>query len=97
MPTDFKIDLAMSALFGNYDPKTDSSQFVIPKGTDLDLAGSQFEIGDEIVLMPLWASVVAEDGQRKVVFLTYAVPKESFGRPENDLSSFTREGRVRLS
>jgi hypothetical protein len=91
VPTDFKIDSAMFALFGNYDPKADSSRFVIPQGFTFDFKGSQFEIGDEIVQVPFWASTVVEDGIRKVVFLTYAVPKESFGRADNDLKSFTCE------
>src|SRR5271170_4737521 len=88
VPTDFQINSAMWSLFGNFDRKTKSSQFEIPQDTELDLKGSAFTIGDAIVVMPLWASIAVENRKHKVVLLTYAVPKSSYGHAEADPNNF---------
>jgi len=78
----------MTLLFDNYNPKTKSSQYDIPQTTLLDLKGSGFEIGDDIVVQPLWTYAITEGGKRKIAFLTFAVPKSSVGLAETDPRSF---------
>lgn len=87
-PDGFDTAVAMVELFGNFDPKTESSQYHVPKTTVLDLKGSSFKLGDDIVVHPLWASAAEEEGKQKIVFLTFAVPKDSFGKPETDTGVF---------
>jgi hypothetical protein len=88
LPASFDLGSAMSTLFDNFDPKTESSQSSIPQNTVFDLKGSGFKIGDEIVVQPLWASTVVENGKHKVVFLTYSVPKSRYGHGATDLNNF---------
>lgn len=82
-PPGFDIPAAMQSLFGNYDPKTDSSRYVIPQSTVYSIKGSGFEIGDDILVSPLWASAAIEDGKQKVVLVTYAVPAKEGNSPNN--------------
>jgi hypothetical protein len=53
-----------------------------------DLRGSGFQVGDEIVIRPLWTSVLREEGKRKIAFLTYALPKDSEELSANDPGNF---------
>ena len=52
-PPGVDIPTAMQSLFGNYDPKTDSSRYSIPQSTVYNLKGSSFKIGDDILVYPL--------------------------------------------
>src|ERR1700721_3284056 len=67
VPAGFDIPAAMRSLFGNYEPKTDSSRYNIPQSTIYSLKGSSFEIGDDILVRPLGASTAIDDGNGKVV------------------------------
>jgi hypothetical protein len=69
----------MRMLFGNFNAKTESSDYDVPQTTVLDLTGSNFKIGDEIVVQPLRTLDTNENGKRKVILLTFAVPKDTFG------------------
>jgi hypothetical protein len=69
----------MRVLFGNFDPTTESSDYDVPQTTVLDLAGSNFKIGDDIAVWPLRTLDTNENGRRKVILLTFAVPKDTFG------------------
>ncbi len=84
----FDVPTAMHTLFGNFNPKAESSSYDVPQTTVLDLKGSSFKIGDKIVIQPLSTLQTTESGQRKVILLTFAVPKESFGRSSDDLKNF---------
>jgi len=74
VPAGFNLATGMSLLFGNFNLGTNSSNYDIPQTTVLDLKGSFFEIGDEIIVRPFWISAADEGGMRKIVLLTYAVP-----------------------
>jgi len=85
---DFDVPAAMRTLFGNFDPKTESSDYDVPQTTVLDLTGSDFKVGDDIVVQPLRTLEAIENGKRKVILLTFAVPKESFGPSPDYLDRF---------
>jgi len=77
---DFDVATAMRELYSNFDPKTKSSVFEVPEGAILD--GTFFHVGDEVVAVPLRTLATFEGGKRKMILLTYAVPKASFGVPD---------------
>lgn len=74
IPSGFDLSAAMRLLFGNFDAKTNSSSSTVPETAMLDLSDSFFEAGDDITVRPFWVSEASEDGQRKIVLLTYAIP-----------------------
>ena len=83
VPHGFDIPAAMQSLFGNYDPKAEIAHYDIPQSTVYSLKGSSFEIGDDILVHPLWASAANEDGKDKVVFVFYSLPARDDGSPAN--------------
>jgi len=73
-PSGFDLAAAMTTLFGNFDPATQTSISDVPQTMGFNLSGSLFEVGDEIKIRPFWLSPVVEAGTSKMVLLTYAVP-----------------------
>ncbi len=74
-PSGFSVGAAMTVLFGNFSPKTKASEYDIPQTAAPDLKSPWFSAGDELVVRPLRVLEAKEDGKRKIILLTFAVPK----------------------
>jgi hypothetical protein len=67
----FDTQVAMRAMFGNFDPVIKSSLAYVPEGTS---PNANFEPNDPIRVRPFFVQEVNENGVRKVYMLTWAKP-----------------------
>jgi hypothetical protein len=80
LPRGFDFKAAM-AQFGNYEESKHSLDYTIPASEKIDASEATFfKPGGIAIVHPYWVKQINDDGARKVIVLTYAVP----GRMSSD-------------